>query len=57
MTSKLKPGDRRPTVRVKPSGYQPNKAELEQDVRIDASPEDVIRTAFRQVKVVEDADA
>ena len=49
--------DNRSEIRVKPIDYQPSKAELEQDVRIDASPEDVIRSAFSQVKVVEDPDA
>ncbi len=47
----------RPEVRIKPNGYQPSKAELERDVGIAAKPEDIIRAAFRQVKVVEDPDA
>ncbi len=44
----------RPEVRLKPSSYQPNKTELDEDVRIDATPEDLIRAAFQPVKVVED---
>ena len=49
--------DSKLTVRVKPSRYQPSKAELNESIRIGASPEDIIRAAFRQVKVVEDPDA
>lgn len=44
-----------PVVCLKPSNYQPKKVELEEDVRIDASPEDVIRNAFRQVKITENS--
>ena len=47
----------RPEVRLKPSDYQPSKSEIEDDVRIDASPKDVIRAAFQQVKVTEDKNA
>lgn len=47
----------RPEVRVKPSIYQPKKAELEEALHINATPEEVIRAAFRQVKVVEDPQA
>ncbi len=47
----------RPTVHLKPSDYQPSKAELDKDVRIDTSPADLIRSAFQQVRVVEDKDA
>ena len=44
-------------VPLKPSKYQPSKAELDADARIEASPEDVIRTAFQQVKITENEDA
>ena len=44
----------RPEIRVKPYDYQPTKAEREESVHIDATPEDVIRAAFQQVRVVED---
>jgi len=47
----------RPEVRVKPRSYQPTKAELEEELHINATPEEVIRAAFRQVKVVEDPQA
>ena len=47
----------RPEVRLKPSSYQPNKAELNEAVRINASPEDVIRAAFQPVRVTEDPNS
>ena len=47
----------RPEVRLKPSRYQPSKAKLDEDVRIEATPEDLIRAAFQPVKVIEDPDA
>ena len=46
-----------PVVRIKPSSYQPSKAELEEDVRVDASPEELARAVLRQVRVVRDPDA
>ena len=49
--------DNRPEVQVKPSNYQPSKAELRDDARIDAKPEDVIKAAFQQARVVEDVKA
>ena len=36
--------DRKPepqTIKLKPSSYQPSKAELEKDMSIDAAPEEV----------------
>ncbi|MCY4463613.1 MAG: hypothetical protein OXC26_24950 [Albidovulum sp.] len=47
----------RPEVRLKPSSHQPRKAELNEAVWIDASPEDLIRAAFQPVKVVEDPNS
>ena len=50
----------RRTVRLKPHGYQPTKAELEADMsirRADGSrptPEEVARVALGQVKIVEE---
>ena len=34
-------------VRVKPSGYQPSRKQLREDVRINASPEEVLRSVLR----------
>ena len=41
----------KPVVRVKHPSYQPSKAELNEDMRIDASPEDIARAVGRQVEV------
>ena len=47
----------RPEVRVKPHVYQPRKAELEEPVKIDATPDDLARAVLQPVKIVEDDDA
>ena len=39
----------RPEVRVRPSGYQPTKAELEADMAIDATPEALAEATLRPV--------
>ena len=43
------PGPR--TVRVKPSSYQPSKAELEERVRIDATPDELAAAVMGTVRV------
>ncbi len=43
----MKQKPKKPTIQ--PYDYQPNKAELEEDVRIDTTPEELVRRAFRQV--------
>ena len=43
----------KPEVRIKPREYQPNKAELEEDVRIDATPDELTRAVLTRVKVVQ----
>ena len=45
-----------PVVRVKPQGYQPSKAELEEPVQIDATPEELARAIMTPVRVVRDSD-
>lgn len=47
----------RPVIRVKPSTYQPSRAELREDVRIDATPDELARALGRKVRVVPDPDA
>ena len=47
----------KPTVRVKPHSYQPSKAELEEPIKIDATPEQLARAVLQPVKVVEDESA
>ena len=50
MTTMTKPKDK-PTVRLKRSSYQPTKAELEEDVSIDATPEAVARAVLTPVRI------
>ncbi len=47
----------RRTVRVKPHVYQPSKAELEEPVRIDATPDELAAAVLRPVRMIEDPDA
>ena len=49
--------EEKPVVRVRPYGYQPSKAELEEDVSVDASPEEARAALMRSVKVEESRDA
>lgn len=44
----------RPTIRLKPPGYQPSKAELEEPITVPpgTTPEDLLRAVCRTVKVV-----
>ena len=41
----------KPIVRLHPASYQPKKAELEEDMSIDATPEELAKAAFRLVTV------
>ena len=45
--------DPKPVVELMPSSYQPSKAELEEEVHIDATPEELARAVLRQVDVRE----
>ena len=47
----------RPTVRVKPHSYQPSKAEREDPIRIDATPDQIAKAAVTPVRIIEDPDA
>ena len=42
-----------PTVEIPAQDYQPSKAELEEEIKIDATPEEVARRLVQPVKVVE----
>ena len=53
----MKMPEEKPEVRIKPRSYRPSKNELAEEIKIDASPEDVIRAAFRQARVADDANA
>ncbi|MCY4487947.1 MAG: hypothetical protein OXF11_12660 [Deltaproteobacteria bacterium] len=47
---------RKPTVKVKPSSYQPSKAELEADMSIKATPRQLAAAVLATVEV-RDEDA
>ena len=61
MTSRPKPEPKqkltRRTIRVKHSAYQPSRAELREDVCLDATPEELARAVLRPVRVIRDPDA
>ena len=44
-------------VRLKPSSYQPSKAELEEDIAIDTTPENLLRAVVREVRIERDENA
>ena len=43
--------DDKPVVRVQPATHQPSKAELEEDVSIDTTPEELARVALQPMTV------
>jgi len=47
----------KPTVRIKPGSYYPTKKELEEDVSIDATPEELAAAVLRSVRIVRDSKA
>ena len=47
----------KPTVRLKRSGYQPSKAEMGEDISIDATPEEVARAVLTPVRIEYEEDA
>ncbi len=49
--------DDKPVVVVRPSSYQPRKAELEEDVTVDATPEDGRAALMQSVLLKKYADA
>ena len=48
MTTKPKP---KPVVWVRPATYQPSKAELEEDMSIETTPEELAARALRPVTI------
>lgn len=42
----------KPTVEIKPHTYQPSKAELDAQISLDTSPDDLARSVLGQVKIV-----
>ena len=47
----------KPRVRLKPSPYRPSKAELEEDVRVEATPEALLAAVARGVEIEVDKEA
>lgn len=47
----------RPTITVKPWDYEPTEEELNEPIRIDATPEELALAVLRPVRVIEDPDA
>ena len=45
------------TVRLRPASIYPTKAELEEDIRIDATPDELAAAILRPVRIVTDPDA
>ena len=48
--------EEKPVVKVKHHSYQPSKAELEEDMSIDATPQELARRLMQQVTVQETLD-
>ena len=46
-----------PEVRIRPRSYRPSKAELEEDMRIDATPEELAAAIMTPVRVIQDPGA
>ena len=44
----------KPTVKVRPFSYQPKRAELREEVKIETTPEKLAKSVLRQVQVAED---
>ena len=42
---------KKPDLLIRPSKYQPSRAELEEDMSVDATPEELARAALRHVNV------
>ncbi len=47
----------KPTVRVKSHTHQPSKAELDEPVKVDATPDELAMAVLRPIKMVTDRDA
>ena len=50
MESKM--SNKKRELKVKPFEYQPSKAELEEEIHIPTTPENLLRAVVRDVKVV-----
>ena len=52
----MKQPEEKPVVKVRPYNYQPSKAELEEEITVDASPEQIRDALMRPVNVEEITD-
>ena len=52
-----KPDSTKPVVRVKPHSDQPSKAEFDEHVSVDATPEEIRDALMRSIRIIEDIDA
>ena len=43
--------DQKKILRLRPSSYQPSKAELEEDMSVDATPEELALAVLQQVEI------
>ena len=50
----VSPASQSREVHVKPTTYQPSKAELEQQICLDATPEELARAVMQPVTVIAD---
>ena len=46
------PPAERAVVTLKPSNYEPSKAELEEDISVDVTPEELAEAATRPVEII-----
>ncbi len=44
----------KPELRLKPTTYQPGKAEMQDDVRINATPDELAESVLKPVKLIRD---
>ena len=54
MEEPVSPAPQPREVHVKPTTYQPSKAELEEQLRLDATPEELARAVMQPVTVITD---
>ena len=53
-TEKVSPDTPQREIHVKPTTYQPSKADLEEPVRLDATPEELARAVMQPATVIAD---
>ncbi len=51
MAKKKRPTKKKKTVTLAPLDYQPSQAEMEEEIRIDASPEQLMKAVVQEARV------